>query len=296
MKTEPAVPDTLANEKIQKVLARHGHGSRRYIEGLIEQKRIKLNGKLAKLGERISDTDIISIDGKVIPLQTQQTTRVLLYNKPLGEVCTREQKGISSKEQIKTVFNSLPKLKNERWISIGRLDINTSGLLLFTTDGELAHRLMHPSTVTDREYSVRLFGEVDEKLVKKLKTGVILDDGLSQFSDVVINNEVNTSHEDKLASGYRNHWLTVCLQSGKNREVRRLLESQKLQVNRLKRVRYATIYLPAWLQKGKWIDLDAKDVATLYDHCKLPCPKVYQLTPNEKRIAQRQLKKMKTKE
>ncbi len=278
-------------DKIQKVLAHHGVASRRGIEALIEQGRVKLNGKRAKLGDRMSINDSISVDNKLIKTQKVRESRVIIYNKPVGEVCSRsiqtQQNG-----KLKTVFEALPRLNSERWISIGRLDINTSGLLLFTTDGELANKLMHPSSQTDREYSVRFFGKIDEQMIENMKSGVKLEDGISQFSDIVINETLNDSSGDSLKAGHKNNWLTLCLQTGKNREVRRLLESQGLQVNRLKRVRYATIYLPAFLPTGKWLHLATKDIKTLYEHCDLPCPAIYQLTPDERRIAERQLKKM----
>ena len=283
--------NTPTTEKVQKVIAHHGIASRRAAEGLIEQGRVKVNGKRAKLGDRMSSFDVLSVDNKPIDSQKSRTTRVLIYNKPTGELCSRNVQA-QQNDTLKTVFESLPNLKSERWISIGRLDINTSGLLLFTTDGQLANQLMHPSSQTDREYSVRVFGEINNTMIDTMKKGVEIDGEIHRFNDVVINEELNDSSRDSLREGHKNNWLTVCLQSGKNREVRRLLESQGLQVNRLKRVRYGTIFLPAFLSEGRWLYLPAKDTKTLYEHCKIPCPEIYRLTPDEKSIAERQLKKM----
>jgi 23S rRNA pseudouridine2605 synthase len=235
------------NEKLQKVLARAGHGSRRELEALIKSGRVSVNGVVAKLGERLEDENaVVRIDGHVVSVKAQEEVicRVLAYYKPEGELCTRHDP-----EGRRTVFDRLPKIRGSRWISVGRLDANTSGLLLFTTDGELANRLMHPSRQVEREYLVRVFGEVNEHKVRNLVNGVQLEDGLARFEDVVY-----TGGEGM------NHTFYVVINEGRNREVRRLWESQDCTVSRLKRVRYGDIYLDKKLPRGGWMELELKDV------------------------------------
>ena len=235
------------SEKLQKVLARAGHGSRRELEGLIKSGRVSVNGQVAKLGERLEDENsVIRIDGHTVSGKASEEVvcRVLAYYKPEGELCTRHDP-----EGRRTVFDRLPKIRGSRWISVGRLDANTSGLLLFTTDGELANRLMHPSRQVEREYLVRVFGEVTEQKVKNLVRGVELEDGMARFEDVVY------------AGGEgMNHTFYVAINEGRNREVRRLWESQETTVSRLKRVRYGDIYLDKKLPRGGWKELDLQEV------------------------------------
>lgn len=237
------------SEKLQKVLARAGYGSRREIEGWISSGRISVNGKICSLGERVSDGDVIRIDGKVVSRTRLQSmrTRVLMYHKPVGEVTSR-----SDEEGRDTVFDKLPRIVNGRWIVVGRLDINTSGLLLFTTDGELANRLMHPSYTIEREYASRVLGEVDPEIIKNLTSGVELEDGEARFTSIV----------DAGGEG-ANHWFHVTLEEGRNREVRRLWESQGVTVSRLIRVRYGPIVLPRWLRPGRWEELSDDKVSLL---------------------------------
>jgi len=193
------------SEKLQKVLAAAGYGSRRELEQWITDGRVEVNGKPAKLGDRVTAEDAINVDGKRIKLAAaDRKIRVLLYNKPEGEVCTR-----SDPEGRKTVFDNLPRLAGERWVVVGRLDMNTTGLLLFTNNGELANRLMHPSYQVDREYLVRVHGAVDDAMIKRLREGVLLEDGPAKFSDVVPGERVGS-----------NGWYTVALVEGRNREVR----------------------------------------------------------------------------
>jgi 23S rRNA pseudouridine2605 synthase len=236
-------------EKLQKVLARVGLGSRREIEAWIEAGRISVNGKIASLGCRVDSLDQILVDGRPVKrdIANEEARRVMLYNKPEGEVCTRDDP-----EGRPTVFDRLPRLKHGRWINIGRLDINTSGLLLFTTDGELANRLMHPSYQMDREYAVRVMGEVDEEMIERLKTGVMLDDGPARFTDVV------TAGGEGI-----NRWYHVCLMEGRNREVRRLWESQGMRVNRLKRVRFGPVFLGPELPVGRWREMKQNEIDAL---------------------------------
>ncbi|MCG3731256.1 23S rRNA pseudouridine(2605) synthase RluB [Vibrio cincinnatiensis] len=235
------------SEKLQKVLARAGHGSRRELEALIRAGRVSVNGKVAVLGERLDDENaVVRIDGHAVSAKAQEEVicRVLAYYKPEGELCTRHDP-----EGRRTVFDRLPKIRGSRWISVGRLDANTSGLLLFTTDGELANRLMHPSRQVEREYLVRVFGEINEEKVRNLVRGVQLEDGLARFEDVVY------------AGGEgMNHTFYVVINEGRNREVRRLWESQDTTVSRLKRVRYGDIFLDKKLPRGGWMELDLKQV------------------------------------
>jgi 23S rRNA pseudouridine2605 synthase len=237
-----------ADEKLQKVLARAGIGSRREMERAIEQGQVKVNDRIAKLGDRVTSQDKIFVNGQRVVLRTELTRRrVILYNKPEGEICSR-----SDPEGRPTVYDHLPPLKGERWISVGRLDFNTSGLLLFTNDGELANKLMHPSSVIDREYLVRIQGEVTDEMRQVLLRGVVLDDGIARFTDIV----------DGAGEG-KNRWFYCVVMEGRNREVRRLWESQGVKVSRLKRVRYANIFIPSHVRVGQWIDLTDREIEDL---------------------------------
>lgn len=233
-------------ERVQKVLGQIGIGSRREIERWIEDGRIKIGDEVAQLGDRIDSRDQVFLDGRKVDLKALDETqcRVLIYNKPEGEVCTR-----SDPEGRPTVFDRLPKLKGQRWISVGRLDVNTTGLLLFTTDGELANKLMHPSSEIDREYLCRVHGAVDEAMINRLREGVLLEDGMAQFTDVVHGGGEG-----------RNQWFYVCVMEGRNREVRRLWASQDVEVNRLKRVRYGSVFLPSECKVGTWVEMPNKEV------------------------------------
>ena len=237
------------DEKLQKVLARAGIGSRREMERWIEQGRVKVNDQVATIGDRVSDKDKIKVDNKFITQRrTQVQQRVIAYHKPVGEVCTR-----NDPEGRTTIYKNLPKLKSGRWISIGRLDLNTSGLLLLTTDGELANKLMHPSSEIEREYAVRILGEASPEIIKELKTNVPLEDGDAHFVDV------------KAAGGQgANHWYHVVLKEGRNREVRRLWEYFGFAVSRLMRIRYGDIKLERRVRPSKSEDLTDKEMIALY--------------------------------
>jgi 23S rRNA pseudouridine2605 synthase len=237
------------SEKLQKVLARVGIASRRQCEVMISAGRIKVNNVLAKLGDRITDKDNIKIDDVLVSKHQLEhnKTRILLYHKPEHEICTR-----SDPENRPTVFERLPLLHKGRWIVIGRLDINTSGLLLFTTDGELANQLMHPSYEIEREYAVRIFGEVTESMLKNLRRGVDLEDGPAKFKTITF----------KGGEGI-NKWYHVVLCEGRNREVRRLWESQGVKVSRLIRVRFGNMVLPPLLRPGKFQDLSLEESESL---------------------------------
>lgn len=237
------------DEKLQKVLARAGLGSRREMERWIEQGRVKVNDQVATIGDRVSEKDAIKVDNKFInQKRTEVQQRVIAYHKPVGEVCTRDDP-----EGRATIFSNLPKLRTGRWISIGRLDLNTSGLILLTTDGELANKLMHPSSEIEREYAVRILGEVSPEIIEQLKTNVALEDGDAHFTDV------------KVAGGQgANHWYHVVLKEGRNREVRRLWEYFGFAVSRLTRIRYGNIKLERRLRPSKSEDLSEKEIASLY--------------------------------
>ncbi len=239
-------------ERIQKVLARGGLASRREIERWIDEGRISVNGEIIKQGYKLKSADKVVLNGRLIQWQkyAQQTTRVLVYNKPTGElVSRRDPKGRP------TVFSQLPKLDVGRWISVGRLDINTSGLLVLTNNGELANRLMHPSSEIDREYAVRILGEVTEEMIERLKTGVELEDGMAQFSDI------------QFYSGEgANKWFHVVVKEGRNRLVRRLWESQNVTVSRLMRVRYGPATLPENVRAKSYYELNNKELVILMDY------------------------------
>lgn len=237
-------------EKLQKVLARLGLGSRRDIEGWISGGRVRVNGELASLGQRVEPDDAIAVDERLIRREeaARVVRRVLIYNKPEGEICTRDDP-----EGRPTVFSRLPHPKEGRWINIGRLDINTTGLLLFTTDGELANRLMHPSYEMDREYAVRVRGEVDDEMLERLKNGVMLEDGPARFTDI----------QSAPGGDGLNHWFHCVVMEGRNREVRRLWESQGVVVSRLKRVRFGPVFLTSDLPMGRWREMGQAEVDIL---------------------------------
>jgi len=238
----------MAEERVQKVLSRMGFGSRREIETWIEQGRVKINRNVARLGDKVSDGDRVELNNRraIVSLETA-ATRVIAYNKPEGEICSRKDE-----QNRASVYKNLPKISNGRWIGIGRLDINTSGLLLFTNDGELANRLMHPSSEIEREYASRVRGTVSAQQLEQLQKGVILDDGPANFERIA----------DAGGEG-SNHWYHVVLKEGRNREVRRLWESQQVQVSRLIRVRYGPVHLPRNLRQRKAIELGPEEVAQL---------------------------------
>ena len=226
-----------------------------------------------KLGDRVAKTDKVKLDDRAVDWQdVGQQVQILLYNKREGEVCTR-----NDPEGRPTVFDRLPKLKGERWIAVGRLDINTTGLLLFTTDGELANKLMHPSSGIDREYLVRVLGDINDEMLQRLVDGVMLEDGPAQFTDIV------ETRDSKAA----NRWFYVCLMEGRNREVRRLWESQGVRVNRLKRVRFGPIFMPSKLTMGKWQYLEQKEADSLYKTLGMASKKVKALAAKQKAHSER---------
>lgn len=236
-------------ERLQKVMAQSGYGSRRNIEILIAQGHLTINGQVAKLGDSVGPGDKVKLDGNLIQLRFGvDRPRVLMYHKPEGEIVTRDDP-----EKRPTVFDKLPKVNNGRWVSVGRLDLNTGGLLLFTTSGDLANKLTHPRFEVEREYAVRVMGEIDaEKGEKLLKTGVEIDGELCTFDSI----------DDRGGEG-SNHWYHVVLREGKNREVRRMMEGVGLMVSRLMRVRFGSVALPGFLKRGMLREMDEDQVLDL---------------------------------
>ena len=240
------------DEKLQKFLANRGYGSRRQIEQWISDGRVRLNNSVAKIGDRVSINDSIFLDNKKVGSRELVETHIIVYNKPEGSVSTtKDTRGRP------LVFDNLPPLKRGKWISVGRLDINTSGLMLFTTNGELANRLMHPKYSIDRKYLVRVYGKVEKKNIEALKKGILIGDEYSRFKSIEFKNEVL---KDQVRL---NNWFQVTLDSGKNREVRSLWESQGFEVSRLKRIGYGPVILPSFVRPGNYTYLSEKEVAQL---------------------------------
>lgn len=236
-------------ERIQKLLASAGVASRREAERMIEAGRVMVNGKIATLGDKAEWGDPIRVDNKALKLTHRHVTkhRVLAYYKPEGQICTR-----ADPEGRPTIFDKLPGMRSGRWIAVGRLDINTSGLILMTTDGDLANRLMHPSSEIEREYAARILGDVDDAMKHRLCKGVELEDGVAKFNSIT----------DAGGQG-ANHWYHVTLNEGRNREVRRLWESQEVTVSRLSRIRFGPISLRRGVKPGEWDELERKDIEIL---------------------------------
>ncbi len=238
-------------ERIQKVLARGGLASRREIERWITEGRLKINGVLVKQGAHLKAGDYLQLNDRVVNWDKfeRQPTRVLIYHKPTGEIVSR-----NDPQGRPTIFANLPKLDTSRWISVGRLDVNTSGLLLVTNNGELANKLMHPSTEVEREYAVRILGEVPDDKIELLKQGVQLEDGLAKFDQIYF-----------MGGEGANKWYHVVVSEGRNRLVRRLWEAQNVVVSRLMRVRYGPVVLSDGLRTGKCYELDKKELDLLFE-------------------------------
>ncbi|MGL1832905.1 23S rRNA pseudouridine(2605) synthase RluB [Rhodocyclaceae bacterium SMB388] len=241
---EPAVEP----ERLQKVLAQMGIGSRREVEEWITAGKVLVNDQTATLGQKIGPGDRVKYNGKLIPLKFQtRTPRLLIYHKPEGEIVSREDP-----DGRPTVFERLPIVRKGRWIAVGRLDFNTSGLLLFTNDGTLANQLMHPRYELEREYAVRLLGQLTDEQIESLTSGIELEDGPARF----------ISLSDAGGEGI-NHWYRVSLMEGRNREVRRMFEAVGLTVSRLMRVRYGPVTLPSRLKRGMWMELPEEEVCAI---------------------------------
>lgn len=234
-------------ERLHKVLARMGVGSRREIERLIKQGLVEVDGEVAQLGQTAEGVNKVTVNGIHFKLEQEVPTQFLQYHKPDNEICSRKDP-----ENRQSVYDRLPVVERGRWIAIGRLDLTTSGILLFTTNGELANALMHPSAEVDREYMVRVHGKVTQDVIYRLREGVKLEDGLAKFTDI-----------QQRASKGANQWLQVVLQEGRNHEVKRMFESQGLQVTRLIRIRFGPIALDDDLSKGQHRLLTNKEIKAL---------------------------------
>ena len=237
-------------ERLQKFLAKSGIGSRRYCEELIKSKKIKVNGQIALIGATVNRNDEVEYDGNIISF-TDSEIKLLMLNKPEGVLSSNKKE-----KNIPIVFDFLPEGKSKiRWISIGRLDINSSGLMLFTNDGTFANYCMHPSSSIDREYLVRARGDFTKEKREKMLSGIKLDQDIYRFTDIV--------EGEKQSS---NQWFSVCLMSGKNREVRKIFNAVGLEISRLKRTRFGPIFLPSSLKKGGYIELSSKEIDSIKNY------------------------------
>lgn len=237
-------------ERLQKFLAKSGIGSRRYCEELIKSKKIKVNGQIALIGSSVNKNDEVEYDGNIISF-TESEIRLLMLNKPEGVLSSNKKE-----KNIPIVFDFLPEGKSKiRWISIGRLDINSSGLMLFTNDGTFANYCMHPSSSIDREYLVRARGDFTKEKKEKMLSGIKIDNDIYRFTDIV--------EGEKQSS---NQWFSVCLMSGKNREVRKIFNAVGLEISRLKRTRFGPIFLPSSLKKGGYIELSSKEIESIKNY------------------------------
>lgn len=239
-------------ERLQKFLARSGIGSRRDCEKLIKSKKVIVNGQIAEIGSSVNKNDIVEYNGKTLSF-IQTEIKLLILNKPEGVLSSTKRE-----KDIPIVFDFLPESnKKMRWISVGRLDINSSGLMLFTNDGEFANFCMHPSSMIDREYLVRARGDFSNEIRKQMLDGIFIDGVKYQLSDIV-EGEKNSS----------NQWYSVCLMSGKNKEVRKIFKAFNMEISRLKRTRFGPIFLPSNLRKGKCVELSNKEIDALKDYGK----------------------------
>ena len=237
-------------ERLQKFLAKSGIGSRRYCEELIQSKKIKVNGHIALIGATVDQNDVVEYDGNVVSF-IESETKLLMLNKPEGVLSSNKKE-----KNLPIVFDFLPEDKSKtRWISIGRLDINSSGLMLFTNDGTFANYCMHPSSMIDREYLVRARGDFTKEKKEKMLSGIKIDGDIYRFTDIV--------EGEKQSS---NQWFSVCLMSGKNREVRKIFEAVGLEISRLKRTRFGPIFLPSSLKKGEHIELSTKEIDSIKNY------------------------------
>ncbi|WP_421794011.1 pseudouridine synthase [Hydrocarboniphaga effusa] len=259
-------------DRIQKLLATAGIASRRAIETMIAEGRVTVNGRPAEIGQKIDHNDSVRVDTKLVPLSRKpESTRVLLYRKRVGELVTRDDP-----DGRKTVFRKLPELETGRWIAVGRLDINTSGLLLLTNDGELARRLMHPSFEMRREYAVRVLGSVDAEMLDRLRKGVELEDGFARFETIQPGESVDLDEEGgrrESEGSSANSWWNVTVRQGRNRVVRRLLESQGLQVSRLMRVSYGPIALGRGIKSGTCREATPEELQALLEAVAIAQPR-----------------------
>jgi len=260
--------DKPAGERLQKALAQAGVGSRREMEEWISAGRVSVNGEVATLGMRVVEDDVVRVDQRIVPLKApnESLPRVLLYHKQEGEIVSRDDP-----EKRASVFDKLPKVRGMKWIAIGRLDYNTSGLLIFTSSGDLANRLMHPRFEVEREYAVRVQGSMTEEQMKQmLKEGIVLDDGPVKFEKLL----------DEGGEGY-NHWYRLIMKEGRNRIVRRTFEALGLPVSRLMRVRFGIVNLPPRLKRGMLAELGAGEVNAILDWVGMETHVAPQLSPRQ---------------
>jgi 23S rRNA pseudouridine2605 synthase len=251
---EPAAAPA-ASQRLQKLLSQAGFGSRRDMDDAVATGRVTVNGTRATPGQRVGPGDVVKLDRRVVRLEfAEALPRVVLYHKPEGEIVSRDDP-----EQRPTVFNNLPTLARGRWVSLGRLDLNSEGLLVFTTSGELANRFTHPRFEVEREYAVRILGRVTPEIEEKLLGGVALEDGPARFDGIA----------EEGGEG-ANRWYRVRLHEGRNREVRRLFEAVGLTVSRLIRTRFGPLVLPPQLKRGQWVELDSATVTGLLAEAKIP--------------------------
>ena len=265
----------MQGEKLQKIMASAGVASRRESERWIKEGRVSVNGKVSGIGDRATSKDIIRVDGKPIRVTKAEEfeRKMIAYHKPMGEISSKKDP-----QGRPTIFDTLPKIRNSRWLSIGRLDFNTSGLIFFTNDGNLANKLMHPSMEIVRKYAVRVRGKVTEDIINQLKRGVELDDGMAHFDSV-----------DDAGGEGTNHWYHVTIKEGRNREVRRMWEAFDIQVSRLHRIKYGHFELPRSLKRGRWRELTAKELAQFESVAGLKptAPKVVVQPSNKQRLNKR---------
>ena len=237
-----------ATAKLQKVLAQAGLGSRREMEELVRAGRVTVNGELARIGARVGPNDVIRVEGRVVRgAERKRPPRVLLYHKPEGEIVSRDDPAGRA-----SVFDRLPPVRGAKWLAVGRLDYNTGGLLLLTTEGELANRMMHPRYGLEREYAVRVRGRLTEEQLARLRSGIPLDDGMARCDAV----------EDGGGEG-ANRWYRVVIREGRNRILRRLFDALGLTVSRLMRVRFGSVTLPPRLKRGQYVELPPREVQHL---------------------------------
>ena len=242
-------------EKISKYLANLGFASRRNITDLFKTKKITLNNKAINHNALVKDNDVINIDGEDFVVEINPETEVLIYHKPTGQVCSNVPT-----DKNDSVFQALPPRKKGKWIMVGRLDVNTSGLLVFSNNGDFVNQLTHPSSKIDREYLCRVYGDISDNKLENIMKGVNINGEKSSFSDVVAVKKTSKS---------KNHWFYVCLFTGKNREVRKIWDTQKLTVNRLIRLRYGPIIMPDNLKPGGWKKFSKKEVTKLQELLKI---------------------------
>ncbi|MDF0377326.1 23S rRNA pseudouridine(2605) synthase RluB [Methylophilus sp. YYY-1] len=271
---EEGVPPPREGQRLHKLLAMAGFGSRRDMEALIETGRITINGQVAQVGAVVDEHDVVRMDSRILHLPFEaELPQVLLYHKPEGEIVSQDDP-----EGRATVFDKLPRIKQGKWIAVGRLDMNTSGLLMFTNSGELANRFMHPRYEVEREYAVRILGELTEEQMAQLKHGIELEDGPANFESIFPNGGEGA-----------NKWYQVVIKEGRNREVRRLFEAFHLPVSRLMRVRFGPVALPPRLKRGTMLKLEQKQVVALLEWAGLPVPRkpLKQMSPHDRDRATR---------